>query len=102
MTRYDEDKCMKDRDEDGGFGRTSGYQPAGPPLDLAKVKIPTGGSGVQGGPYRGIEGETFSREWNGIGNDCDRLRVYGGWLVRYAYKGGLCFIPDHDGRWVLP
>lgn len=80
----DEDKCMKDRDEDGGFGRT-----------------PTGGSGIQGGPYRGMEGETFSREWENIGNDCDRLRVYGGWLARYSYKGGLCFIPDHDGRWIL-
>lgn len=93
---------MKDRDEDGGFGRTSGYQPAGPPFDLEKVKIPVGGTGVQG-PYRGLEGETFSLEWEDIDGGCLRLRVYGGWLVRYSgyEKGGLCFIPDHDGRWVI-
>jgi len=74
----------------------------GHPLDLKNVKVPTGGTGVQH-PYRGIEGEVFSLKWQSLDNSCDRLRVYGGWLVKYAgyEKGGLCFIPDHDGRWVI-
>lgn len=91
----DEDKCMKDHDEDGGYGR--------PPITPTNVKLPVGGSAVQG-PYRGIEGETFTRDWEEVGNGVYRLRVPGGWLARYSgyYGGGICFTPDCDRRWVLP
>jgi hypothetical protein len=67
--------------------------PPSPPL------VSTAGQG----PYRGLEGETFSCEWQDIDRGCIRLRVYGGWLVRYSgyNAGGLCFVQDHDGRWVL-
>ena len=48
----------------------------------------------------------YSREWERINNNTDRLKVPGGWLVyRYEYNTGItdvmCFISDKTHSWKL-
>jgi hypothetical protein len=40
-------------------------------------------------------------EWEGIGDEIDRIEVPGGWLVRTGYDGnfGICFYPDPEHKW---
>jgi hypothetical protein len=39
------------------------------------------------------------REWEYIASETMRLKIYGGWLVRYAQSNNMVFIPDASHRW---
>lgn len=40
-------------------------------------------------------------EWENIGPDTWRLRVFKGWIVRYAMSNQMCFIPDNLHAWEM-
>ena len=55
-------------------------------------------------PYRDDAREVFPRKLESVnGDSIYRLRVFGGWVVKYSgYScGGICFVPDPEHRWIL-